>query len=86
MLLITILLTQTICALAKNDDSTDVDELKQDLQTLTDNFRSLKTAVIVLGVVYGLMLLYMFIECLGLGLYIICHHYEREDPITRAVV
>ena len=68
---------------ATGSDSTDVDELKQDLQQLnndflsletdvhelTHNFNSLKAAVIVLGVLYGFLLLCMFYEYLGAVLY-----------------
>ena len=68
---------------ATGSDSTDVDELKHNIQTLNDglfsletdlhkltrDFRSLKAAVIVLGVIYGFVLLCMFYEFLGATLH-----------------
>ena len=79
---------------ATGSDSTDVDELKQDLQQLnkdflsleTDlhklnrDFNSLKAAVIVLGVLYGFILLWMFYEYLGISLWI-C--FDRSRPATQ---
>ena len=81
---------------ATGSDSTDVDELKQDLQQLnkdflsleTDlhklnrDFNSLKAAVIVLGVLYGFLLLCMFYEFLGAVLYRCCDpssHSSHQD-------